>query len=138
MFTGTGSNMIESGLRNLPHSYDAVLGYGGYLAISNNGSGLVFRADQDNSNMRFLLGGFPIQQHQKMIITSTGNLGVGAYSPDARVQVKGGDVYLEDIGTGVIMKSPNGSCWRLTVTDAGAPNFESVDCPGISSSKNDE
>ena len=130
MFTGTNSNLVESGIRNFPSSYDAVTGYAGYMTLSNDRSGLIFRADQSNSNMLFLLGGFPIDQHQKMILTSDGNLGVGAFSPTSRVQVKGGDIYLEDIGTGVIMRSPDGSCWRMTVTDVGSADFEKlVSCP---------
>ncbi|NND31335.1 MAG: hypothetical protein HKN76_02005 [Saprospiraceae bacterium] len=132
MFAGTDANMVESGIRNFPNSYDAVTGYGGYMTLSNATKGIIFRADQGNSDMRFLLGGFPIQDHQKMILTSVGNLGVGANDPAARVQIKGGDVYLEDVGSGVIMKSPDGSCWRLTVTDLGDPDFEKLmNCPGI-------
>ena len=89
--------------------------------------------------MRFLHSDFPYQQHQKIFLTSPGNLGDLAYRPDARVQVKGGDIYLEDIDTGMILKSPDGSCWWLTVTDAGAPSFEKLlDCPGVTSSKNDD
>ena len=84
------------------------------------------RAEEADSDVHFLLGGFPIQQHQKMILTSIGNLGVGAFDPAARLQIRGGDIYLEDVGSGVIMKSPDGSCWRLIVTDAGTPDFEKL------------
>ena len=40
-----------------------------------------------------------------------------------------GDVYVEDSCHGVILKSPNGSCYRIRVDDNGALLTESVDCP---------
>jgi hypothetical protein len=42
-----------------------------------------------------------------------------------------GDIYLEDINSGIIMKSPNGQCWRGTVTDNGLLQFTQVSCPTI-------
>lgn len=45
------------------------------------------------------------------------------------IEVKTGDVYIENIGSGVIMKSPNGNCWRMTVSDAGLPVVTSITCP---------
>jgi hypothetical protein len=36
---------------------------------------------------------------------------------------------LSTVGTGVIMKSPNGQCWRMTVDDAGALVTTSITCP---------
>jgi hypothetical protein len=37
-----------------------------------------------------------------------------------------GDVEVSTVGRGVIMKSPNGSRWRLTVSDAGAAVFTAI------------
>lgn len=45
------------------------------------------------------------------------------------VEVKTGDVYIENIGSGVILTSPNGNCWRMTVSDAGAQVITSITCP---------
>jgi len=42
-----------------------------------------------------------------------------------------GDIYLEDIQSGIIMKSPNGQCWRGTLTDQGMLNFVLTDCPDL-------
>lgn len=40
-----------------------------------------------------------------------------------------GDIFMEDINTGIIMKSPNGQCWRGTMTDQGSLSFEQATCP---------
>jgi hypothetical protein len=56
-------------------------------------------------------------------------MGIGNDTPTAKLQVKSGDVYVETIGNGVIIKSPNGSCWRLSVSNAGVVSATSVACP---------
>ena len=48
---------------------------------------------------------------------------------NGNIEVKAGDVYIENIGSGVIMKSPDGNCWRMTVDNAGSPVFTSITCP---------
>jgi hypothetical protein len=61
-------------------------------------------------------------------ITNDCKVGFGTDQPVSKVDVKGGDINIEDIGSGVIMKSPDGQCWRLTVSNAGAPVFTSIAC----------
>ncbi len=61
--------------------------------------------------------------------TNTDNIGIGTLFPSAKLQVKNGDVFVENIGTGVIVKSPDGNCWRITVNNAGALSTSSVPCP---------
>lgn len=59
-----------------------------------------------------------------------GNIGVGTEEPAAKVHVKSGDIYIEDINRGIIMKSPDGRCWRGTLNDNGQLQFETLDvCP---------
>jgi hypothetical protein len=70
-----------------------------------------------------------------LIISSANNVGIGASlggtnnQPKARLHVQSGDVYIDQINSGVIMKSPNGQCWRMTVSNAGTPVFTSIPCP---------
>jgi hypothetical protein len=45
-----------------------------------------------------------------------------------------GDIYMEDINFGIIMKSPNGQCWRGVMTDNGTLSFSQANCPGEASS----
>ena len=68
-------------------------------------------------------------QVENNISYNGGNIGVGTSEPKAKVQVKQGDVYLESIGRGVIMKSPSGQCWRLTIDNVGRTQTEAIDCP---------
>lgn len=59
-----------------------------------------------------------------------GDMGIGTEEPAAKVHIKSGDIYIEDIDRGIIMKSPDGTCWRGTVNNAGQIDFEALDfCP---------
>ena len=61
-------------------------------------------------------------------ILNTGEVGVGTNTPSAPLEVVG-DVYLSNVGTGVIQKSPDGNCWRITVDNAGVLTATSITCP---------
>ena len=40
-----------------------------------------------------------------------------------------GDVYVTDSTAGVILTSPNGNCWRMTIDNSGVPSYTNVSCP---------
>ena len=62
------------------------------------------------------------------VATNTNNVGVGTDNPKAKLQVRNGDVSLETIGTGIILKSPNGNCWKITINNAGVITSVAVPC----------
>ncbi len=64
-----------------------------------------------------------------MAIDYTGKVGIGTDEPASKMTVTGGDVYVTDVTKGIILKSPNGNCWRLTVSNTGAPVFTAIPCP---------
>lgn len=58
-----------------------------------------------------------------------GNLGIGVQEPKAKLHVNDGDVYIEDVNNGVIMKSSNGQCWRYRPNNNGQLVGSLVTCP---------
>ncbi|MTB53180.1 hypothetical protein [Lewinella sp. W8] len=65
----------------------------------------------------------------KLFIQGNGNIGLSTSEPASRLQVADGDIYIEDVNRGVIMRSPNGQCWRMTVNNAGQPEMTAIACP---------
>lgn len=66
-----------------------------------------------------------------MKITDDCKVGIGTDAPVSKLDVRGGDVNIEDIGSGVIMKSPDGNCWRMTVSNTGQPIITSINCLSV-------
>lgn len=65
----------------------------------------------------------------RFIIKSGGNTCVGCKNPTAKFQVSEGDVYVEDINSGIILRSPDGNCWRVQVQNDGNFINSSIECP---------
>jgi hypothetical protein len=82
-----------------------------------------------NLNTHYPTGSSPSVGENIMTITTSGNIGIGTNSPATKLVISDGDIYLEDISKGIIMKSPDGTCWRGTVNNAGTLQFNSVTCP---------
>jgi hypothetical protein len=57
------------------------------------------------------------------------NVGIGTTAPKTKLQVTNGKIYIEANGQGMILKSPNGSCFEMTVTDTGTFASTPVACP---------
>ncbi len=55
------------------------------------------------------------------------NVGIGTLNPLAKLQVNG-DVFIEDENAGLILKSPDGQCWKITVNNSGQLTTTSIDC----------
>jgi hypothetical protein len=61
--------------------------------------------------------------------TSTQQYLVTVHTGSGNLDVEKGDVMVESIGKGIILKSPNGSCWRVTVDNTGNLVRTAITCP---------
>jgi hypothetical protein len=106
--------------------------------IWSSGKGLIIRASpvstaQDlKGSIRFYTGwnaNSTFSSNERLRIDFNGNVGVGTDAPKAKLEVKNGDVYVNDSTKGIILKSPNGNCWRVTVDDSGNFVRTQITCP---------
>lgn len=61
-------------------------------------------------------------------------VGIGSYNykpplPKSRLHVFNGDINIDQIGSGLILKSPNGACWRVTIDNSGNLVRTAITCP---------
>ena len=89
-------------------------------SIENNGSEnqlLVLRAQGTTStdgNIRFVTNGT-----DAMRIDENQNVGIGVISPASKLEVDGGDIEIDDAASGLILRSPNGTRYRIKVDNSG-------------------
>jgi hypothetical protein len=115
----------------------------GSIAIKNNLSGAQYTfAVGGPTNTEFGTNNFALFNHvalkHSLNITGTNNyVGIGGSPgpntipllPKSRLHVFFGDVNIDQIGSGIIMKSPNGNCWRVTLDNDGNLIRTPITCP---------
>jgi hypothetical protein len=109
--------------------------YGNYTGASSDRY-VIQRNPNDSVHSQRAAGliygdGEPTGTERLFIVENNGFVGIGTgeENPSSRLQIAKGDVYLSDIESGIILKSPNGKCWRLTVNDYGNFLSSPVECP---------
>lgn len=125
-----GHSTVSGGLQNFANGLASTIGGGELNSTEGDhswagGKRMQLGPAADNT---FVWGnaaaapGTPISAANAFLIFpygNAGNVGVGTSDPKAKIHVAGGDVYLETVGTGVILKDtvlPN-VCYRLTVAN---------------------
>ena len=133
MFAGAGNTTgnnnsffgIFAGDQNKTGNFNSALGFGANFGANNLTNATAIGAGSYVSlSNSIVLGGISGINGG----TNT-NVGIGTTSPKTKLQVTNGKIYVEANGQGVILKSPNGSCFELTVTDAGTFASTPVACP---------
>lgn len=110
------------------------------ITMQNNPTGVRYTwLTSGPTNTNLLPGSFGLFNHENLrwIFVSnrnTNNLGIGLPSinapvPKSTLHVFTGDINVEQVGKGIIMKSPNGQCWRVTVANDGSFVSTAITCP---------
>lgn len=64
-----------------------------------------------------------------ILANNGGNVGIGTINPKEKLHVKNGYIYISNPGLGFILKSPDGTCGRVTLTNAEALAVTAITCP---------
>ncbi|MFH0759434.1 MAG: hypothetical protein V2B15_19260 [Bacteroidota bacterium] len=99
--------------------YTEIPGFNGMTAIRAPGKGFSVLSESVNGSVRFYTTDVKDALFERMRIAPDGKVGIGTDSPESKIHVKGGDVFIEDFNRGVILTSPSGKHFRITVDDSG-------------------
>lgn len=98
------------------------------LYATNDAEDLVLCANRESGSIRFIVEDWENPLSERVRITSDG-LGIGTTAPRSKLHVNDGDIFIEDIHSGVIMRSSNGQCWRYTPDNSGQLIPTAIACP---------
>ena len=130
-----GESGSFTSLSHMSDTYTASPNHSDFGQLFTTGAGLMLRAR--DGIIRFETSS-ELATFERMRINKDGFIGIGTTEPKAKVQVAEGDIYISDISKGIIMKSPNGQCWKGTINNDGVLNFVQMYCPGSVNNINDE
>ena len=95
------------------------------LRIQQAGNTAFSRIFTGNNNaLRFGVG--TTGQTRITILSSDGNVGIGTTTPASKLEVDGGDIEVDDSASGLILRSPDGTRYRVTVANGGTLTVSAV------------
>jgi hypothetical protein len=126
--SGTDMNEAAGSVGVAAFSYNAAPALEGYTYLYSNYSGIALRARNSEGIIKFVTGGNETI-NERMRISADGNVGIGTTAPKAKLHIKDGDIYINCLNNGIIMKSPDEQCWRVTVENDGSIVSSPMACP---------
>ncbi len=90
------------------------------VTMNSNDTFLSLYARADQSNQQVLL------RTNGNSYLNGGNVGIGTTSPGSKLEVQGGDIEVDDSASGLILKSPDGTRYRITVANGGTLTVTAV------------
>ena len=83
---------------------------------------------QNLVNATAIGAGTIVSQNNSVVLGNNANVGIGTSAPKAKLEVRGGNIYIA-MPNSLIITSPNGACWFITVNNSGALSTIPVTCP---------
>jgi hypothetical protein len=99
--------------------YDQIPDFQGMSAILAEGNGIALASRSEWGSLRFYTTTVQDTMVERARFDPAGDFGIGTREPKAKVHVEEGDVLINNVNRGVILQSPNGKYWRITVGDNG-------------------
>jgi len=108
----------EAGGANVTGSSNTLLGFQADVGLNNltNATAIGAKAIVSQSN--------------SLVLGNNANVGIGTTAPQARLEVKNGNILVGSPGQGIILKSPDGAtCRLLSIDNMGALALAPIACP---------
>ncbi|MFA5083919.1 MAG: hypothetical protein WC475_00835 [Candidatus Paceibacterota bacterium] len=108
------------------HVIDPETSWAGQIENTNSGgSGLLVKTvGPGEQSFAVQTGG-----DYKFYIKGNGNVGIGMSNPTVKLVVHQGDIYINDLNYGIIMRSPDGTCWKYQAANGGTWRSTAISCP---------
>jgi len=100
-------------------NYDQIPEFGGMTAILAEGNGVSLVSKSERGSLRFYTATSSDTILERARIDPSGRMGIGTKLPRAKLHVQEGDILIEDFTRGVVLQSPDGQYWRITVDNNG-------------------
>jgi hypothetical protein len=119
-----GANSVTTGLQVGGTS----AGAGNFITLhgnATNGGASQIYSNYNTTEGLLILGTYANRANQ-LALAVNGNVGIGTTAPSSKLQVSAGDVEVDTIAKGVILKSPDGTRYRVTVANGGTLSVAAV------------
>lgn len=94
-----------------------------YIALSDNDTNGYISSENSKLSLGANLG---INANNLNIDLANNRVGIGVSSPVSKLEVDGGDIEIDDSASGLILRSPDGTRYRVTVANGGAISASAV------------